>query len=424
MRKATVLLAEIMLLSLILGACLDAREIDEWAYIYTIGVDKGISDKLRMTVQIPALKTGTPGGQGGQGSSSGSESEYTVISLDCPSFYSGVSMINTSLSRKLNYTHAKFFMVSEDLAREDIGPLIRAFVRDRQIRRTMHMIVVKGQASEFIQEYDPVVGTAISKTQEGMMAMEGETGFFIDTTFGEFLDDTKSTKRQPIAVLAAVNDFSNFTDVIPAESKDFKSSGDYYAGELPRKGGDKGEYLGAALFDGGRMVGELNGDETRALMMIKGEFERGSIAIPDPLKPELVDTLIIRQQKQPDVKITFRNNEPVIRLHIFLEGDLQALQSDEEYEDPKLKPILEKQVRSILEDHLKKTIEKCQKLGCDVFGFGDTACMQFLTIQEWEAYGWLNHFSKATIESELDFTIRRTGTMIRTNPVKSTEGEE
>lgn len=409
-----VLLNSIIIASL--TACYDAREIDEWAYVYSIGVDKGVSNKLRMTIQISTMKGG--GGEGGQDSSgSQQKGDFSVISLDCPTFYSGVNMINASLSRKINYMHSKFFVVSEDLAKEDIGVLSNAFVRDRQIRRTMHMLFVKGKAEEFISEIDPIVGVAISKTQEGMMGMEKDTGFFDDTSFGEFIDDLKSSKHQATGCLAALNDFSHFIED-GSGKETFKSSGDYYAGELPRKEGNKTEYFGTALFNGGKMIGELNGDETRVLLMARGEFNRGSFPIQDPSNNKLIATISISPQKRPAVKVTFKEGIPYISLSVFLEGDLQALQSTVNYEKPEIKPILEKKMKEFIKNQLDKTINKCLDLKCDAFGFGDKACMQFLTIQEWEDYDWLSRFKDAKVYTKVDFTIRRTGTMLKTNPIK------
>lgn len=402
-----------------LTACYDALEVDDWAYVYTMGVDKGISNKLRITVQLPTMKSSGGGIDGGGQSSTGSgNKDFVVISLDCPTFYTGVNMINSSLSRKINYSHSKYFVVSEDIAKEGMGNLMSAFVRDRQIRRTMHMIVVKGKARDFIKEINPVLGTALSKTQEGMMNMEKVNGFFDDNDLGSFIDDIKSHKIQPVSVLAAINDFSNYKKE-GQPTDEIKSAGDYYAGELPRSDGNKTEYLGTAIFNGSKMVGEFNGDETRALLMIKGEYETGSYVIHDPYNSKLLDTIIVNQQKKPDTKIDFKKEgKPDIEVKIFLEGEIQALQSTVNYESMEYKPILENKVETFLKEQIDKSISKALALNSDVFGFGEKASMKFLTIQDWEEYKWLEKFKDSSIKTEVQFVIRRTGTLIKTNPTK------
>lgn len=413
-RKAAFFILLILLVIPALAGCAGAREVDDWAYVYMIGIDRGISNNLRMTLQIATLKGGNQGSQSGQGRPE--DKQFTVITLDCATFYSGLNMINSSLSRRLNYSQAKYFICSEDLAKEDIGNLMSAFARDRQIRRTMHMIFVRGQASDFIKAFDPILGISVAKTHEGMMDMHELTGLFFDVNMGHFIDAVKSTKTHPVAILAAVNDFSAFQETgTPAEGTT-RSAGDYYAGELPRTGGNRLEYLGTALFRGGRFVGELNGDETRCLLMVQGDFRDGSFAFPGPLDPEELMTVKITQRRTPLIQVNFRDQKAYIHVKVFLEGDLKAIRSDTDYESPELKPILNEHITRLIKKQLDKTIDICHDLNCDAFGFGETACMQFPTIQEWEAYNWLDRFKDTEITTEVEFEMRRTGTMIKTNP--------
>lgn len=401
-----------------LTACWDAKEIEQWAYVYTIGVDKGVNNVLRLTFQIPSMKQGVD-----EGSVTGEGREHYSISVDAPTFHSGVNMVESSLSRTLNYMHAKYLVISEDLAREGVDRFINSMIRSWQIRRIMYIIIVKGKADRFVGEFTPVLTSGTSKSQTGFMDMYRDTGLFINTNYQNFLEDLKTTYRMPAAPLAAINDFSNYrTRGNPP--KEFKSEGDYYAGELPRSGGNKFEFFGTALFDGDKMVGELNGDESRALLMIRGEFYSGSIAITDPKDKELRITTDITMKKKPDIKVDFREGKPVINVKIFLEGDIQNLQSPIEYESVELKPVLEDAYKVYIKDVIDKTIDKCKELNVDVFGFGGKAVGHFLTIQEWEEYNWLSHFKDAEINTEVEFTLRRAGTLLKTNPTMKAQGEK
>lgn len=83
---------------------------------------------------------------------------------------------------------------------------------------------------------------------------------------------------------------------------------------------------------------------------------------------------------------------------------------------------MENQFVERLRKDIERTIRKCQVLGVDAFGFGQTVVRNFLTIQELEEYNWLQHFKTAETATEVEFTIRRTGTIIKTNPTRTTEG--
>lgn len=172
------------------------------------------------------------------------------------------------------------------------------------------------------------------------------------------------------------------------------------------------------------MVGELNGDETRSLLMLIDEFRRGFYAVKDPKKPNTTITMDIRRQKSPSIKVRFEGGKPVIDVKVFLEGDILAIQSTIDYESKELKPMLENEFKKLVKEQLDKTIMKCQALNTDVFRFGSTAAMNFLTIPEWEEYNWLKRFKDAKVNTQVDFTIRRTGTMLKSSEMFSTEGKK
>jgi spore germination protein KC len=404
---------------ILLTGCFGSVEVDDWAYAYTVGLEKGVSDKMRFTIQIPTLK----GGESKNADAQSEGDEYTYISIDAPSAFAGANMINTSLSRKVNFMHAKLFVVSEDLAKEGIGEILNAFLRFGQIRRITQLVIVRESARDFIRDNKLIVGKSLPKIEEEIMNQKENTGFIDNISIGDFMAQTKLLTMQASAPLAMINSFSNQKDKGQRPSG-FKSSGDYYAGELPRTGGDKVEYIGTAVFDGDKMVGELNGDETRMMLIASGEFQRAFIPIEDPLEKDKVETFDARQQKAPDISISFNGDKPVINLKVFLEGDLIALRSKINYESTELKPVLEKAFEHYIKTELDKTIDKCKELNCDVFAFGRKAVSKFSTIQKWESYNWKSHFKDAKVKTEVKFIIRRTGTLVKTNPFRKAGGQK
>ncbi len=69
MRKAAFILL-LALMTSFLSGCFDASEIDDLLQVSAIGVDKGVKDKWRVTIQFPTIKNGGGGGSG-EGSSGG-----------------------------------------------------------------------------------------------------------------------------------------------------------------------------------------------------------------------------------------------------------------------------------------------------------------------------------------------------------------
>lgn len=413
MRKVIIIVLLCVIVSTTFTSCYDAREVDEWVYVYMIGIDKGVSNVLRFTFQIATMK---------DVSISQQTAGYTSIGVDAPTFYAAVNMLESTFSRRLNYTHAKYIIISEDLAKEGVERFVNGIIRSAQIRRIMNIVVSKGEASEFVNQYDISLTDVVGKASEAFVTQNELNGFFVDVTYHEFFVDLKSLQRSPVATLSALNDFSRYLpNGEPPEA--FKSEGDYYAGELPRSGGNAVELLGTALFDGDKMVGALNGDESRVLLMLRDEFKGASISMVDPKDDKLRITLRTKIKKKASIKVDVSETIPVIKVKIFLEADIQNLQSTTPYESEPMISVLENAFKQYIKDILDETIAKCQDLHVDPMGFGHEAVKQFLTIQEWEAYDWKKIFNTAKITSEVEVTIRRTGTLIKTEPTLSSEGE-
>ena len=425
MRRIILLAMIFIIFTASLTGCYDAAEVDDLAFVMAIGVDRGVSDKWRLTLQIPSMK-GKAGGATGGASEGKGQSDYETVTVDSPSFFTGLNMINTNLPRKLNLMHTKFLVFSEDLAMNGkIGEFLAPIIRFREVRRSIHVIVSRGSAMDFVKNNEPVIGITLSKSNENTIINGySATGFFPHATISTVYNGIKSTYRQAFAILGAVNNPEYFIQDGPKWGKEFKTGGEYLAGEIPREKGNKLELFGSAVFDGDKMVGELNGDETRHMLILRGELKRGYFTIQDPKKPELIIPLDVRQSVKPVFKVRLEGDKAFIHIKLKLEGELLAVQSRIMYESPELKPVLEKAFEQKLKTGLEEVIRKCQGLKSDVFNFGGTVVRHFNTIQEWEKYNWNKQFEKAQITMEVEFIVKRTGTFIKSSSLFSSEGQE
>lgn len=407
-----------------LTSCYDASEMDDLLYVIAIGVDKGISDKWRLTVQFPTMREGGGQMQSVSGGSSGS-SGHSYASIDSPSFFTGIDMLNASLPRKLDFTHAQIIVFSEELAEEGlIGEYITPIGRFGDIRRSSHVFVVNGKAMNFIKENKPLIGTTLSKSFQVLSHASQNTGFFPHVTLENFYEDLKSPYGQTIAAMASVNDLKSFAEEGKPWGTEFKTGGSYFAGQLPRTGQNKIEVWGTALFNGDKMIDKLNGDETRFLLMIRDEFKQGLYTMQDPKRPEVIIALDVRISKKPKIEIDVKNENPEIRLKLQLDADILSVQSMIDYENPELLPLLEENFKKTVKEGILALIKKCQDLNTDVFYFGENAAKNFFTIDEYESYNWNSRFKDAKVIVDVDFAIRRTGTQIKSYPIKDPIGVE
>jgi spore germination protein KC len=169
---------------------------------------------------------------------------------------------------------------------------------------------------------------------------------------------------------------------------------------------------------------ELDADETRALTMVRGTLIETIVTMQDPLDKKYFISLIIKKQRNQEMKIYLAGEKPVIYVKMVLQGDIVNQQSEIGYQDKKLKTILETAYENYICGKIDATIKKCQGMGSDIFGFGEVASKQFWTIQDWESYGWLKKFKDAEVHTEVKLKIKGTGLGVKTNPIKRQEGND
>lgn len=417
-----------IVISFLFTGCRDAQEVDDEVYALVLGVDKGVNNKVRITIQYPTYQSG--GGEKedkGGGAMSGGANQApgsNIHTIEASTILEALDMYGMAISRRVSLTHTKMLVFSEEFARDGVGKYLGPMARYRETRRVMNVIVVKGKAQEFIQENKSNIGESLAKAMELMANQSENTSFFPRTPFQDFYKGMLSTYSQAYTSYAGINDFKQLTPEEQGKEAPLVTDTGFYPGELPRDGVAKREYAGTAVFDGEKMVGLLDSLETRYFLMVSGKFERGIVTIEDKKEPGSAVPLDMRLGRPPRIKGYFENGKPVIDIHLEVESDIGAIQSRIDYEKINLVENLNNQAKEHLEKHILQVIKKTQALNSDIFGFGHKIAGYFATLQEWEQYNWKKHYKEAEIKVDVSVNIRRTGLMIHSSPIRNSKGIE
>lgn len=413
MLKKKAALLPLLLVALLLSACYDAHEPNELLHIWAVGVDRGIADKWRLTLKFSAIEELSGASDEPHVSRKDRSQKGDTVTIDSPSFFGGIDLLNASLPRRLSFNHSQTIVFSEEIARSGlVGNYIMPINRFRQMRKSATVLVVKGTAEEFLKAAVPFAGSSISEDLQLHIKDSENTALYPNVTLEHFYTALHSPFFEPIATLAAVNDFSSFPKEGEPWGTEYKTGGQYTAGELPRSGDNEIELLGTALFRGDTMVGELNGGQTRFLLMARGEFKRAFFTVQDPKEPDLIIPLDVRAKKKPLINVDLSGDRPRIDLKVRLDLDLLAVQSKLPYERDDLRALLEKEFAQSVKEGIEAVIQICQNLNVDAARFGEYATKLFLTIQELEDYNWNSRFQDAEIRVEVQAIIRRTGRQV------------
>jgi len=388
------------------------------AYPIALGFDKGSTNELRMTMQI-AVPTNIAGGESGGGGDG--ESSSTVIAVETPSIYSGLNMLNSFISKQINLSHIKVIVFSQEIAQEGISKYLHAMIRNKEFRPNVSIIVSRCSAEEFIDAVKPKLETNPAKYYELLLDAYRYTGFTTDTQLIDFYNKSERSSIQPVAVLADVSkykssdEFDLSSSTYKEKGRSFPLEGDFKAGDLPKLGGLNIEIMGLAIFDGGKMVGELDGEETSYNLMVEGKFNSMYFTMPDPIKKDDLVVLQLRRSRLTEKKVEMIGDKPKLIVKVHLEGDILSVQSGINYESGENVKLLQSATEAYIKDGIIKYLDKSTKVfKTDTNGFGNKVKGKFLTWQEWQEFDWLSKYKEATYDVEVDVAIRRPGLIVRT----------
>lgn len=180
----------------LLSGCYDAKGIETLAYAVAIGIDKGENNTIRLTLQFAV-----PTSSDSSSSSSAQTSNSTVIYVDCSTIDSGISLINSYLSKKVNLSHCKAIVISEVLAYEGISEYIYTLVNNVEVRPDCYIVISRCDAYDFLNNSTPTLESVSARYYELILNSSEYTGFTETIYLSNFYRNILSSTQQPVAIL-------------------------------------------------------------------------------------------------------------------------------------------------------------------------------------------------------------------------------
>lgn len=415
--RLIIILSLSLAVCLIISGCSGANETDEVAYVLAVGVDSLPNKQINITYLIAIPRA--LGASGGGGDTDSSKSG-AIVTIKAPSLAEGRSLLSSTIGRAPDLSHVKVWIIGEELARQGLGDLIGPFLRYREFRGSMYMMVVRGTAQNFIKETKPSIEVLPSRWIEGILLAGTETGYLLPTHVHEFYSKLKGTSGAPYTVLAGINSLSG-KDKPSTKATPPERANEYLPGDLPREGGNPASVLGTAVFKSDKLAGMLTNEETRMVAILTGNFPRGFLTIADPKISDRSVHIILRLGKTPQINVGFVNNRPVIDIDVLLEGEISSIPSGINYESTDSKKSLEGQVSKVIKLQMEDMLKHTQELKTDVINFGRYFRPMFKTYDEVASFNWNDLYPEAEIHVKITTRIRRTGLMIKSMPLRSND---
>lgn len=412
MRFRAVATVVLLLASLLTTGCNGSRELDEVAYVLTLGVDVTEGDQLDFTYEIavPRVLAGDVGGK------ADAKKAVTFITVTAPTLAEGRNLLNSAIARAPNLSHVTTFVIGEALARKGTADFLGPAMRFREFRGSIDIVVVNGKAKDFMMQNSSEEVLA-ARWYQSMLSTGDETGYYLRASLHEFYVRLKSDSGSPYATLMAINPLKGEGQpsgpVVPGDK-----TREYLPKEVPRESGNPATVIGTAVFKEDKLAGMLSSEETRTLAMLLGKYPHGFLSVDDPLAPRHAINVNTRLGRNPKINVAIAGEQAIINVDVFLEGYITSIPSGINYESDEYKALLEQQISGVVRQKMLQMLQHTQEWDTDVVDFGYYVRPQFTTAQEFKDLHWDVLYPHAEFNVVVATQLRRNALMRKTSPIR------
>ncbi len=374
----------------LLTGCWDKEELEDKAYVIGLGIDhSNHKGQIKVTLLLANPEVGSM--QGGGGST---EKPREIITFDANDFIAAKGTANAIISRNISYELLKIIVVSEEYAKgSGFLTTVSDVQKDKEIRLDGHLAVSKENASEFFLKNRPKMETRPHKYFQYMINHGIENGLIPDSTLFRFFNTTYRETELYLAMYVSAE--KNKHPKVQREDE-------YMAGQVNATGElDDTQFMGAAVFRNGVMIGKLNGQETRIVNILDDTTNIKDILIdlPDPFsnKKKQISARILKT-KSNKVKMNVKSARLKIDITVPLKIEIMSNPSMVDFAEKKNQHIVKRQIINHLKKVNEKFFKKTQtKLKGVPYPLSMYARRYFGTIQEYKKFNWRKSYVNADI---------------------------
>lgn len=399
----------ILLLGILTG-CWDKKEIEELAYVIGIGIDKADNEnqiKLTYLFANPEVGTSLVGG-------ATNEPPSETLTFTANDFVSARNTANAMIPREIIYDLLRIIVVSEEMAKDkNFIKIIYDTIKDREIRRDVHLAISKESAADYFTKNKPKIDTRPHKYFQYIIQRGIETGMIPDSDLQRFYLITEQDSDLFLAMYTT------------REIKDTRiiNEDEYLAGQLPSEGTvSKTEFFGSAVFKEGEMIGTLNGEETRIAGVLDETTDLNDVLTtnPDPFDEKKRIAMRVMKKERNKVKMDLKGPRPKIRIEVPVVIEILTNPSMVDFTEnrknrQKLKQHLTKTLNDMYNSFVKKTQEEFK--ACP-FSLSEQARKHFLTIKEFEKFDWMNTYPNMDIKVSVNVKLGELGEQMKIPSLK------
>lgn len=382
---------------LLLSGCMGKRELNELAMVVAVGLDKGEKEgTIKVTVQV--VRPSDARGQTGA-PSAGTGDPIWSASGEGESVFEAIRNLTTFSSRRIFWAHNNLIVINEDLAKEGIKEIIDFFTRNPELRMRTRVVVTPNKASEIVS------------TSTGLEVIPGES-------IGKLFRYSPISGQAPTTEILDLQSayLSESSEPVLARVKLIER------GVSNKKEDQEGsikqvELAGAGIFKGEKLIGTLDGEESRGLLPFIEKVESGVYVLGCPNDKEKKISVELKKENF-EVIPQYKEGQVVFKINVSAFASVVEAKCSFSLEKKADVKELEKELARQIYDEIKNVTDLVQnEFHSDVLSLGKIFNNKYPS--EWKRVkgNWDEELQKARIEIKVAAEINDAVLLYR--PTKS-----
>ena len=370
-----------------------ALNIENLAFVVALGIDSSDSKEIKVTFQFVNPPSTSEG--------SNQESKVFQDTVDCNSIPNAINIMNSYLARKIDLSHCRNIVFSEEIAKNGISNYLYTLMNDVQVRPTSNIIVTTCSANEYIKNSKPSLETSITRYYDIFPNSGHYTGYVSNASIGNFYNALVCNSCEPYTILGGVSSASSIVSqsTVPSDSN-IKS------GSSPISGLRSSENIGMAAFKHDKLIGELDAIETVCFHILKNNINSFIISVPAPEDNSSKIDLLITPKGYTKIKVDIVNGSPYIKIDGSFNAKIYSMDENASYLNNDVLESISYACNRYLEDILLSYLYKTSvEFKSDISGIGKYALSNFSTNTEFKDYNWVDNYVNSTFKVTVNTTV-------------------
>lgn len=350
MKKVRVILLILITLinSIFTAGCWNYREVDKFSIVAGVAIDKEVNNQIKMTVEIIQISPGR-----------NANMTSKMITAEGKTMFDAARNLISLSGKRLYWSHAKVIILSKEIASEGVMKVIEWYSRDSETREDIYILISKAASAKEIFE--------AQKTTDDIKSF----------TLSEIIKNQKSLSKAPkidVLQFQIESQTKGISTVIPVVN--LKQMDGKIAPQI----------IGTAIIKNDKLVGFLNGEETKDLLFIRNEIKGGLLIEEIQGKAEATTVALEIFKNKTKVSPAVDGEDIEIDLNIDTTVAIDEIDGTENVIDDKGRAKLEQSADKTLKKRIESLIKKVQlEYDADIFGFA--AKLQEDNAQAWNSVG-------------------------------------